>query len=153
MIQIRNTRIRREEITHHEITLRNEAEEYCWLLKKIIHDFRLIVIVPSLALPACAETAHVAQALTNTVAPETAAPEAIGSGKINSNHTWPTEGQNALLRSPTNPDSNITSAASLGGSDSDSEYVELTGKLPTSLAITPNLAGHTRNWKQYARYC
>ena len=35
-------------------------------------------------------------------------------------------------------------SASFGGSDGDSEYVESTGKLPTSSVITPDLARHIR---------
>ena len=71
-----------------------------------------------------AEAAHATQAFTETDAPDTATPEAIGSGKINSNHAQPTEGQAAKPSLPANPDSDVTLLASFGGSKSDSEYVE-----------------------------
>ena len=50
-------------------------------------------------------------------------------------------------RSPADPDSDVTSAASFGWSDGNSEYVELTKKSPLSSAKTPDLAGHTSELK------
>ena len=46
-------------------------------------------------LPASAETAHASQVLTKTAAPDTATPEAVGSGKRNSNRARSTEGKEA----------------------------------------------------------
>ena len=54
------------------------------------------------------------------------------------------EGQSTSPRLTANPDSDGTLAASLGGSEGNSEYVELTGKFPTILAIMLDLAGHIR---------
>ena len=44
---------------------------------------------------------------------------------------------------PTNPDSDVTLAASFGRSEGNSEYVKSSKNLPMSLANTPDLAGHT----------
>ena len=85
-----------------------------------------------------------AQALTDTAAPNTATPEAVGSVKINSNRALPTEGQAMPHILPVNPDSDVTPEASFGGSDGNSEYIELTGNFPAILAITPDLIGHAR---------
>ena len=43
---------------------------------------------------------------------------------------------------PADPDSDITLAASLGRSDDDSDYVDSSENSPTSLAKTPDIAGH-----------
>ena len=95
-------------------------------------------------MPASAKTAHAYQALANTAAPDTATPEAVGSGKRDSNCARPKECKNVSPRLPADPDSDVTSADSFGGIDCDSQYVKLTKNSPTSLAVTPNLAGHIR---------
>ena len=96
------------------------------------------------ALTSSSRIAQAYQALTDTATPDTARPVAIISGKRNSNLARPEEGQAASPRLPANPDSNVTSAASFGESDGNSEYVESAGNVPTSSAITLDLAGHIR---------
>ena len=93
------------------------------------------------ALPAHADTAHAAPALTETATPDPATPAAIGSGKINSNCAQPTDGQTASLNPPADPDSDVMSVASIGGSDGDSDYVESAENSPTSPANMPDLVG------------
>ena len=63
--------------------------------------------------------------------------------KRNSNHAQPTEFQNASPRPTADPDSDITSTASFGGSDGNFEYINSTENSPSILAIKPDLAGHT----------
>ena len=53
------------------------------------------------------------------------------------------DGQIASPRQPANPDSDVMLVASFGGSNSDSEYVELAEKSPLSLTNMPYLARHT----------
>ena len=74
--------------------------------------------------------------------PDTATPAAVGSGKRNPNRARTTEGQATSPRLHAEPDSDVTLAASFGGSGGDSEYVELARNFPTRFAITPYLAGH-----------
>ena len=75
-------------------------------------------------LLASAETTHTAQALTDTAAPNTAIPTAVGSRKTNLNRARPMGGQAAPPRLPAESNSDVTFSASFGGSDGDSEYVE-----------------------------
>ena len=96
-----------------------------------------------LTLPARADTNHAAPLLTETAAPDPAAPADVRSSKRNSNRARPTDGQTASLSPPADQDSDVTSVASTGESDRDSDYVELTEKSPMSQANTPDLAGHT----------
>ena len=79
------------------------------------------------ALLARANAAHISQSLTKTSAPDTAATAAVGSGKINSNHERPTDCQIASPSPPDDPESDAMLAASFGGSNGDSEYVESVG--------------------------
>ena len=92
------------------------------------------------ALPARADTAHAAAALTETAAPDPATPEAVRRGKINSNREQPKEGQTASPSPPANQDSDATLVASIGESDNKSDYVYLGKKSPTSPANMPDLA-------------
>ena len=46
-------------------------------------------------------------------------------------------------RLPVDPDSDVTSEASFGARDGDSEYVKSTGNLPMILNIAPYLTEHT----------
>ena len=96
------------------------------------------------ALPAHAETAHASPALTETASPNPPTPAATGSGKINSNHARPTYGQIAPPSPPADPDSDVTSVASFGGSYGESDYVELAKNSPIISSKTPDLKGHTR---------
>ena len=76
------------------------------------------------SLPARSKTDHTTPALTETANPNLATLASVGSGKINPNRAQPTDGQSASPSPPTDPDSDVTSAASFGGSDSNSDYVE-----------------------------
>ena len=96
------------------------------------------------ALPARADTTHAAPELTETATPDPATPAAVGFGKINSNRARPTDGQTASPSPPADPDSDVTLAASLVGSDGDSDYVDSEEKSPMSLSNTPDLTGHIR---------
>ena len=60
------------------------------------------------ALPACADTAHAAPALTETAASDPVAPAAVRSGKINSNHAQLTDVQTTSPSPPTDQYSNVT---------------------------------------------
>ena len=91
-----------------------------------------------------AYTSHADPALTETASPNPATLEAIGSRKRNLNCAQPRDGQNASPISPANPDSDVMSAASFEGSDSNSYYVELNENSPTRLDSTPYLAGQIR---------
>ena len=93
------------------------------------------------ALPARADTAHAAPALTET-ASESAAPVAFGSGKINSNCARRTNGQTASPSPPTDQDSDVTSVASIVESDGESDYVESAENSPMSLSNTLDLEVH-----------
>ena len=84
-------------------------------------------------------TAHAAPALTETAAPDPATPVAVGSGKINSNCAWPTDGQTVSPSPPADPDSDVMAVASIGGSDGKSDYVELAENSPTSPSNTLDL--------------
>ena len=42
------------------------------------------------------------------------------------------------------PDSDVMSVASIGGSDTNSDYVKSADKSPTRPSNTPDLVGHTR---------
>ena len=81
-------------------------------------------------------------ALTKTADPDPDAPVAVGSGKINSNCAQPTDGQTASPSPPVDQDSDVTSVASIGESDDDSDYAELAKNSPTSSANTPDLVVH-----------
>ena len=94
------------------------------------------------ALPARADTAHAAPALTKTAAPAPATPEVVGSGKRNSKCARATNSQTASPSPPVDQDSDITLAASIGESDGNSDYVDSAENLPTSPSNTPDLAGH-----------
>ena len=61
----------------------------------------------------------------------------IGSGKINSNRAQSMNGSSETSKLPSNPDGDITLAATSGGSYGGSEYVESTINFSTSLDITP----------------
>ena len=74
--------------------------------------------------------------------PDPTTPAAVGSAKINPNRSQPTDGQTASPSPPTNQYSEVILAASFGGSDNDSDYVEVTKNSPTSPSDTPDLAGH-----------
>ena len=76
------------------------------------------------AFPACSDTAHAAPALTETSAPDHVTPDAVRSGKINSNHARPMDGQTASPSPTANLDSDVMPVASIGESDGDSDYVE-----------------------------
>ena len=77
-------------------------------------------------LPDRAKTAHVDKVLIETAAPNTATLAAIRSVKLNSNFVRPTDGKIESPRPPANSVSDVMLAASFGGSDGDSEYVEST---------------------------
>ena len=96
------------------------------------------------ALPACAGTYQAAPALTETVAHNPTTPTVVGSVKINSNHAQTMDGQTAYPSPPSDPDSGVTLAASFGGSDKNSDYVESAENSPTSPANKPDLTGHIR---------
>ena len=57
---------------------------------------------------------------TETASPNTATTAYIGSGKINSNRTQSTEGQDKTTRLPAYPGVDVTLAASSGESDGNS---------------------------------
>ena len=95
-------------------------------------------------LLAIAGAAHAVHALTDTTASNTTTPVAIGSGKINPNHTRPMEGPAATPILPTNPDGDVMSAASSGDSGSKSEYVESPQNFLTSSSNITELACHIR---------
>ena len=69
-------------------------------------------------------------------------PTAVGSNKRNSNHGQPTYVQTASPSPLANLESDVTSAASIGENDSDSDYVKSAENSPTSPANTPDLTGH-----------
>ena len=94
------------------------------------------------ALPARANTAHAAPALTETSTPDPSALATTESGKINSNRERPTNGQTASPSPPANQDSGVAPVASIRESDSDWNYAKLNENSPTSPANTPDLAGH-----------
>ena len=96
------------------------------------------------ALPERADTAHVSPALIKTATPEPTTLAAVRISKINPNCAQPTDIQTASPSLPTNPDSDVTSAANFGGSDSDSDYFESAENSPTSPANTLDLAGNIR---------
>ena len=96
-------------------------------------------------LPNCAEISHMAQALTKTATSNTTTPAAVGISKINSNRAWPTDGQIASPRPPTDPDNDAMLASSFGGSDDIFEYVESTENAPSRSVNTPDLVVHTRD--------
>ena len=73
---------------------------------------------------------------------EPATSTAIGRNKINSNCAQPIYGQIASPSPPSNPDNDITLAASFGGSDGNSDYVRSAKNSPTRLASKPDLEGH-----------
>ena len=54
------------------------------------------------------------------------------------------DGQTASPSPPADPDSDVILAAIFGGSDGNSDYVELSKHSPSSLANMPDLVGHTR---------
>ena len=91
-------------------------------------------------LSAHANTDHTAPALTETAAPNPTTPAAVGSSKINSNRERPTDGQTASTSLSANPDSDVMSVASIGGSDGDSDCVELDENSPMIPANTRDLA-------------
>ena len=94
------------------------------------------------ALPARANTSHASPALTKTAASDPATPAAGGSGKRNSNQAQPTDGQTVSPSPPVDPGSDFMSVAIIGGSDSDSDYVDSDKKSPTISANALDLAGH-----------
>ena len=94
------------------------------------------------SLPVHANTAHAYPALTKTAAPNPATPAAVWGSKRNPNCTQPTDGQTAFPNPPANPYSDVLSAASFGGGDGDSDYVESVKNLPMGTANTPDLARH-----------
>ena len=100
------------------------------------------------ALPARADTAHAAPALTKTAAPDRAAPAAVGRDKINLNRAQPTDGQTVSPSPSADQDSDFTLVASTGESDGDSYYVESTENSPTIPANTPDIAGHIRKLEE-----
>ena len=57
--------------------------------------------------------------------------------------TGPTDGQTASPSPPADLDSDVTSVASIGESEGESDYVESAENLPTIPDNTPNLAVHT----------
>ena len=57
-------------------------------------------------------------------------------------------GQTASHSPPANQNSDVTSVASTGESDSDSDYVESTENSPTSPSNTADLTGHTRELEE-----
>ena len=91
---------------------------------------------------ALTDTAHAARVLTETATPDTAAPAAIGSDKINSNSAQPTDGQTASPSLPAEQDSDDTFVEIIGESDSDSDYVKSAKNSPMISANTPDLEGH-----------
>ena len=94
------------------------------------------------ALPSRANTAHADPALTKTAAPDPAALEDVGRGKINSNHAQPTDGQTASPSPPADQYSDVTLMGSIGENNGDSGYVNSAEKSPTSPANMPDLEGH-----------
>ena len=66
------------------------------------------------ALLVRADTANAAPELTKTAAPNPAAPAAVGSGKINSNHAQPRDVKTTSPSPPSNQDSDVTLVASIG---------------------------------------
>ena len=126
------------------------APTLCQAITQVVFHLDALAFSPSVltrgaewpALPARADTAHAAPALTKTAAPDPATPAAVGSCKRNSNRARPTDGQTGSPSPPTDPDSDVLSVASIGGSDGDSDYVESAENSPTSPANTLDLAGH-----------
>ena len=98
------------------------------------------------------ETTHTVQYLTETAAPDTATLVAVRSGKIISNRTQPTDDQIASTRPSTNSDSNVMLAASFGGSDGDSEYVESAENSTSRSTNTLDPVGHISKLEQCTRY-
>ena len=84
-------------------------------------------------------------ALTRTATTDPATPAAVRSGKINPNRARPTDGQTASSSPPADPDSDVVSVASIGGSYGDSDYVKSAKNSPTSPSNMPDLAGHIRD--------
>ena len=80
-----------------------------------------------------------AQAPTETAAPKSATPTAIGSSNRVSNRTRPLEGQGTDQELAANHNSDVTSADSYGANDDDSEYMESRKNLPASLEKIPDL--------------
>ena len=91
------------------------------------------------SLPSGSGAALAVHALTETAAADTATPAAFGSYKNSSNRAQSMESPGATSRQTSNPDSDVTLAASYGEIDGDSDYVKLRKNLPTSSARTPEL--------------
>ena len=99
-------------------------------------------------IPARYDTAHAAPALTETATPNPATLEAIMSGKKHSNCTRPADGQTASPSPPDDQDSDITSVASIGESDGNSDYVNFTKNSPTGSAKTLDSQDTSENWRK-----
>ena len=91
------------------------------------------------ALPVCADTSHAGPALTKTVVPKPTTTEVVVGGNINSNCDWPMDCQTASPSPLVDPYSDFTLAASFGGSDGNSDYVESSKNSPTSPTDTSEL--------------
>ena len=89
-----------------------------------------------------ADTTHKSPTLTETATPNSAAPAAARSCKINSKRAQATDGQKASPSPPANQDSDVTSVASIGESDGNSDYVKSSENSPMRPASTLELEGH-----------
>ena len=96
------------------------------------------------ALMERSNTVHAAIVLTKTAALYPATPAAIGSGKRNSNQAQQTDNQTASPSPTTDPENDVTLIVGIGGSDGNSDYVELAENLPVIPANMPVLVGHIR---------
>ena len=95
-----------------------------------------------------ADTVHAAQALTETAAPDPAAPAAVRGEKRNSNRAQKMYGQTTSPSPLVNQDSDVTLVASIGDSDGDSDYVESDKNSLMSPANTSDLEGHIRKLEE-----
>ena len=94
------------------------------------------------ALPARADTAHAAPALTKTASPDPATPAAVGSRKMSLNYARPIGGQITFPIPPAKPDNDVTFVASFGRSGCNSDNVDSAKNSPTRSSNTPYLEGH-----------
>ena len=69
---------------------------------------------------------------------------AVRIGKRHSSRACPTDGQISPPSPPIDPDSDVISAESFGGSDGDLDYAELAENSPTRSVNTPDFEGHIR---------
>ena len=104
-------------------------------------------------LPARAETAHAAQALTKTDAHKNASSEASRNSKINSYRAQPIKGQNTAPRSTADPESDVMLADSFGGKTATLNMLSQTKTCPWSWTSCQTLRDISEYWERCTRSC